>query len=186
MRGKLLSLAVLLSLCVAVLAPVSSAPAAQAAVSASPAASHNAGLYTKAKFVLHIGFAYWAFHHFVWIPFKAGQLGANYKGNTVKAGLALLYAYHELKHAYGDMQKDSDLAKLKSTLGEPMSALTTTFSALGDKLHGTPAQPPSTDPADISLIPDLNTLLGRFDTAAKSDGLNIHEAKPPVSSGLFS
>jgi hypothetical protein len=57
-------------------------------------------LFDKTRFVLHLGLAYFAFHHFVYKPYKAGSFkaGASHRTTSIiKAGVALLITYHELK-----------------------------------------------------------------------------------------
>jgi len=161
-KSKILSVALLLTLSFGVAAPLFSAPAAHAAVVAAPAASHSTGLFTKAKFVLHIGAAYWAFHRYVWKPYQAHELGLNYKGNTIKAGLALAFAYHELKSAYGDTKKDAGLAKLTA----PIQALASGFGNLGAKLKGGTA----TD-ADLKSVSGMPGLMGKLNKAGQDAGV---------------
>ncbi len=122
MKSRIAGIALILSLSLAALSPLASAPAVHAATSAAPVAAHTAGLLTKMEFVAHVGLAYWAFHRYVWKPYKAHALGLNHKGNTVKAGLALLFAYHELKVAYSKVQKDKGLSKLAAPLGSRFAA----------------------------------------------------------------
>lgn len=176
MKKYLLGTVLVLSLATALVAPAVSTPAAYAAVSAAPTAAHDGGLFTKAKFIVHVGLAYYVLHHFVLIPFRAHQLGLSYKGNTIKAGAALLFGVHELKAAYGDTNKDATLHKLAT----PLNAMMMGFSDLGTKLHGG-----NLSAANASNINNLNSLAGNFDKTAKDNGVKIAEIKPPASSGLF-
>jgi hypothetical protein len=73
----------------------------------------NVGHLPTAKFVLHAGLAFGAFHRYIYKPFKAGELhGFSHKLTIIKAGLAGLFAYHELKLAIKDAQASPILSKL--------------------------------------------------------------------------
>jgi hypothetical protein len=110
---------------------VSAAPAVQSHTQAHPA------LFDKTRFVIHLGLAYFAFHHFVYNPYKAGSFKSGASHRTVsilKAGAALLVTYHELKVAY-DIAKGSSSGVLR-TLSKPMTGLIATANRVANKLKG--------------------------------------------------
>lgn len=88
--------------------------------------------FAKTKFALHAGLAFGAFHHFVYKPFKRGQFHdpAHHKGELAKAGLASLFAYHELKIAYRDAQSSPTLRKLTA----PITSLRNRLHSVGTSL----------------------------------------------------
>ncbi|MGH3688400.1 MAG: hypothetical protein ACRDSM_25810 [Pseudonocardiaceae bacterium] len=84
--------------------PTSSSSAARpssASASAVPgaAACQQVGStnFDKTKFVLHAGLAFGGFHHFIYAPYKAGNLHGF--AALAKTGLAGLFTVHELKLA---------------------------------------------------------------------------------------
>jgi len=172
-KSRIAGIALILSLSLAALSPLASAPAAHAATSAAPVAAHTSGLLTKFEFVAHVGLAYWAFHRYVWKPYKAHALGVNHKGNTVKAGLALLFAYHELKVAYSKVQKDKGLSKLAA----PLKTLADKFNTIGTK-----AQQGNLAAADVT---DLNNSVAKLSDAGQNMNITFKDLAPPlVPTGL--
>jgi hypothetical protein len=83
----------------------SSSSSSSGANGSAPATASQGGStsFPKTKFLLHAGLAFGAFHHFIYKPFKAGQLTGgglfSHKLTKVEAGLAGLFAYHEVKLA---------------------------------------------------------------------------------------
>src|SRR5947209_7200551 len=100
MKRTVLAITLVFALCAGVLAPSRAVP-----VSAHVAHSHPAA-FDKTRFVAHLAAAYFAFHHFVWKPYKDGKLHGFHLLTYAKAALALLFAYHEVKKAY-DIAKAS-------------------------------------------------------------------------------
>jgi hypothetical protein len=61
--------------------------------------------FAKTKFLLHSALAFGAFHRYIYKPFRDGRFkrgAAGQKRALVKAGVAGLFAYHELKIARRD------------------------------------------------------------------------------------
>jgi hypothetical protein len=146
--------------------------------SSSPAATSSAGSTTSgtthlatAKFVLHAGLAFGAFHHFIYGPIKAGDLKHpfEHKLTLIKAGLAALYVYHELKLAANDAKS----SKLLSPLVAPLTAAATKISGLKDSITSGGA-----NPADIS---SLSSDLDQIKSTAASKGQSITESIPGAS-----
>jgi len=71
--------------------------------------------FAKAKFALHAGLAFGAFHRYISKPLKEGAFGAGAPdrlGAIVKAGTAALFAVHELRMAREDALADDRLRPL--------------------------------------------------------------------------
>ncbi len=134
------------------------APAAHVAtpVHAAPAAihaGHAAAFFDKTRVVVHLAIAYGVFHHWIWKPYKAGNLNLNHKVALIKAGLALLFAVHEIHKAL-DITKKSNSGTLKHLNGL-LVGLEAKFSKVGDLFHKAPAD--LTDAQIGSSITDLNS-----------------------------
>lgn len=89
--------------------------------------------FGKTRFLLHAGLAFGAFHRYLYKPYKAGTFASGANGRTtaiVKAAIASLFVYHELKKAYDFAKCDSTLSKLVS----PITALTGAVSNLTSNL----------------------------------------------------
>jgi hypothetical protein len=88
--------------------------------------------FAKTKFVLHTGLAFGAFHRYIYKPFRSGGFSPplRHKAALVKAGLAAVFAYHEIKIALMDARSSRLLSKLVS----PLTALQAKLSSLGASL----------------------------------------------------
>ncbi len=136
MRKRIALVGLLGALILGMVAPgltgtVSAAPVVQRQAQAHPA------IFDKTRFVFHLGLAYFAFHHFVYNPYKAGDFKAGASHRTikiVKAGVALLVTYHELNTAYG-IAKGSSSGVLRA-LVKPLSGLIATAQKVANKLKG--------------------------------------------------
>jgi len=186
MKNKLIVLGLVAVLATGTLAP-SFAGRAGAAVGAAPVAarvhSNPAGAFTdKIKFLFHMGLAYYAVHHFVILPYQRHDFSAGSAHRTtafIKAGVALLFAYHEAKVSYNIAVNSK--STLLRTLVKPLVAFGTTLGAVGTKLHpavgqGTPAPPVVGSEQDISgTVGAFNS----FDQTARGQGLTINDVTPP-------
>ena len=104
------------------------------------------------KFAIHAGLAFGAFHHWIYKPIKAGGLRnpTAHKLALVKAGLAAVFVYHELKVAADDAKS----SKLLSPLVAPLTAAGDKLSSLKTSIaHG------SVNEADIESV---NSQLGQI------------------------
>jgi hypothetical protein len=83
--------------------------------------------FAKAKFVLHSGLAFGAFHRYILKPYRTGTFKKDAAGRTkalVKAGASALFAYHELKVARTDAVCDGPrLRQLADTVSGALAAL---------------------------------------------------------------
>jgi hypothetical protein len=132
MKRTILTLGLLLALLGGALSPSPTGTARAAPHQHAPPA-----IFDKTRFALHLGLAYFAFHHFVYSRWKDGSFkpGAAHRTlNIVKAGVALLFTYHELKKAY-DIAHGSSSGVLRA-LVKPLDALVTKANAVANRLRG--------------------------------------------------
>jgi len=140
MRKHFVVLTLLVALLASVALPGFSGTASAAAPAAAPAAAHvqsHAAIFDRTRFVFDMGFAVFAFHHFVYKRYQAGAFkkGAADRGrHIVEAGLALAFAYFEVHKAYGIAQKSN--SKTLHALIAPINKLGSEFNKLGSKFHG--------------------------------------------------
>ncbi|ACO48205.2 hypothetical protein DEDE109153_08630 [Deinococcus deserti] len=106
-----------------------------ALVIAAPLQSAHATALEKAKFVFHLGAAYYAFNTWVWKPYRQYkfQVGApNQKTNIVKAGAALLFAGYQVNSAI-KMTRNTQDPFLKS-IGGLLPNFRKSLTAVGNDL----------------------------------------------------
>ena len=133
-------------------------------------------LFDKTRFVLHLGAAYFAFHHWDLKPFQDGKFAAGAPGRTanlVKGGLALAFAAHEVVVAR-KVAANSKSPLLKKLDGG-LNTLSTEMSTLGARLKGG-----NLNPADLQA---LNTDTQAFSTEAAAAGQPIKDV-PVAIPGL--
>jgi hypothetical protein len=139
----------------------------------APAQSAPAAAATTLKFVLHAGLAFGAFHHWIYKPLKSGQLTSggllHHKLALVKAGLAGLFAYHELQIAYADAQASPVLSRLLA----PLNALGAKLAGLGSALRGG-----HVDPGAISAA---NGDVASLSSQAQQAGVTIKDQTPSAA-----
>ena len=122
----------------------------------------------KTRFVLHLGVAYFCFHHWVMAPYQAGAFaaGAPHRTSTiVKGGIALLFAVHEV-HVAQEIAAKSNDPLLKKLNGEVV-ALSGSFLAIGQRLRAG-----HFNPSDISALEGQAKSLG---SDASANGVNIKD-----------
>jgi hypothetical protein len=175
MRHKFVTLGLLAALLLTVVSP-SFAGRTSAAAPAAPAATSSqshAAIFDKTRFLAHAGVGFYAFHHFVWARYKNGGFSASdphRKSNIVKAALALLFAYHEFKVAYGIASKSN--SKTLHALIAPLSQLGVAVNTVATKLKGG-----QYSDADIQ---SLNDNVNSFGKVSASDGYTIKDRAVPV------
>ena len=149
----------------------SGSSSSSAAGSGSTTAS--VGHLPTAKFVLHAGLAFGAFHRYIYKPFKAGSFTRGsffkHKLELVKAGLAGLFAYHELKLEVADAKASPILSKLLT----PVTALAAKLSALGSDLKSGHLAPSSVQSANS----DITSLANQ----ARQSGASIPDKIPSAA-----
>jgi len=91
------------------------------AAATTASASTSSGGVNAAKFVLHTGLAFGAFHRYIYKPIKEGKLQnpLSHKLTVVKATAAAAFMVHEIKLAVASAQGSPSLMKLVA----PLSAL---------------------------------------------------------------
>jgi hypothetical protein len=105
------------------------------APSGTPAATTTTVHLAKTKFVIHAALAFGVFHHFIWNPYKSGDLKHPllHKITFLKAAVAGLFVIHEARLALHAAQGDPLLSKVVA----PITAVETGVSTLRTKLlHG--------------------------------------------------
>ena len=107
--------------------------------------------FATTKFVLHAGLAFGAFHHFIYKPLQAGDFKhpLQHKATLVKAGLAAVFAAHELKIAYKDAKASKPLSKLAGSL----DALATKIDGIGRQSQATATSTPATSQPSTTTSP---------------------------------
>ena len=175
MRHRFVLLGLLAALLLAVVSP-SFAGRTSAAAPAAPVATSSqthAAILDKTRFLLHAGAAFYAFHHFVWARYKNGGFSTgdpHRKSNIVKAALALLFAYHEFKVAYGIANRSS--SKTLQLLVAPLNRLGSGVNAVYTRLKGG-----QYSDADIQ---GLNDNINSFGKQSASDGVTIKDRAVPI------
>ncbi len=172
-RGRravtLIVAALALTLAVAACGSKSSGSSSSAAGATTSAAATSAPIsHSKTKFVLHAGLALGAFHHFIYLPFKAGDFSHPllHKLTVVKAGLAAVYVYHELGLALTDAQADKTLSKLVS----PITALQNKIDSVKSDITG--------GHVNAGDINSANGLTGSVSSLAAGAGQSITQVVP--------
>ncbi len=84
-------------------------------------------------FAAHAGLAFGAFKLFIYDPYKKGKLSLHHPFTLAKAGVAALFAYHEIKKARAELNGHPKLSRL---IG-PFTLLVTAFRLLRSHItHG--------------------------------------------------
>jgi hypothetical protein len=145
------------------------APAAAEAAATSTAAPTTK--FAKTKFIFHAALAFGAFHHFIYKPFRAGDFKHPllHKLTLLKAGLAGLFVYHELKLASTDVES----SKLLSALFSPITLVANKLQALKSSL--------TSGKASASDLEAVKSGLDQVGSAAASRGAPIKDAIPSVT-----
>ncbi|MGZ4332108.1 MAG: hypothetical protein ACXVFQ_22570 [Solirubrobacteraceae bacterium] len=141
----------------------SSGTASATATNGSASISH-----TKAKFVLHAGLAFGAFHRWIYKPLKAGDFRHpfSHKLTIVKAALAAGFVAHELKLALTDAQADATLSKFTA----PITAIQNKLSGAGSAIRS--------GNVDTSQFDSANSLIDSVRSQAAAAGNPITEQTP--------
>jgi hypothetical protein len=140
---------------------------------ASTTGTTNTISHAKTKFVFHAGLAFGAFHHWIYLPAKAGDFAHPFlhKLTVIKAGLAGLFVYHELKLALQDARADPTLSKLVSPI-----------TALDNKIKSVAASIKSGHP-DVSSITQTNSSVGSIGQLAADAGQPVRDLLPSHLTG---
>ena len=148
----------------------SSTPTSSGAAGTSTTTTTPHIAFAKTKFLIHAGLAFGAFHHYIWKPFRSGGFTPplHHKAAIVKAGLAALFAYHEVRLALQDAQASPVLSKLVS----PLTALQRRMSSLGSELKQ--------GKLDSSGISGANSSVNNIGAQSASSYKPIQDAPTPA------
>ena len=138
----------------------------------SSSSTTGVGHLPTVKFALHAGLAFGAFHRWIYKPLKSGEFSGGifkHKLALVKAALAGLFAYHELKLAIQDAQASPTLRKLAA----PVTALAAKLKTIGAS-----AKSGNFDPTSITSANDSVSSLSGL---AKQAGISVPSQVPSVS-----
>ena len=118
--------------------------------------------------------AFFAYHHFVSQPYKAGAFQANDPHRTkalIKGGAALLFAVHEIKVSNKIAHK-SKSPTLQALAGK-LDAMETSFTSIGTKMkHG------NFDPKDVPALDGTVTDVGKSSAAEGAPVKDVPVAIP--------
>jgi hypothetical protein len=121
--------------------------------------------FAKTKFVLHAGLAFGAFHRYIYKPLRSGGFTPvlHHKAAIVKAGVAALFVYHEVKLALVDARSSPLLSKLVS----PLTALQSRLTGLHNSL--------SAGHLDSGSITTANSAVSSIASQSAHSGATIRE-----------
>ena len=124
--------------------------------------AHPATAVAVAKFLLHAGIAYYVFDHYIYKPWKAGDLhGFTHAFTIAKAAVAAVFVYHELGVMAGDVKG----SKLLTFLTAPIAAVVTKLSSLKSAITG----------GNLNAIGSIQSGLGSVESQAGAKGYVIKE-----------
>ena len=148
------------------LAGAQTAPPRPAAIT-SP---HAASLTAVPKFIFHAALAFGAFHHFIYLPFKAGKFTSGGFFSKLKtyaaAALAGLFVYHETKLALQDAKQN----KVLKVLVSPVTAVIAAFSTIVAKVKA--------HNLDTTTLNSAQSAVTAIENQAKRTGSSISETIP--------
>jgi hypothetical protein len=128
--------------------------------------------FPKTKFLLHSGFAFGAFHRYILNPYQAHKFdkGANGRKRAfVKAGVAGLFGYHELKQAR-DAALSSDVLRRKVIA--PLDTLLAKLKDLAAAMKGGNLNP--------AALLSAGSALDAFKSASAGAGADIKDRNAPI------
>ena len=153
--------------CVGAFAIAASASAAvpqsrPAAIERTHVVAHPATALAVTKFLLHAGISYYVFDHYIYQPFKAGDLhGFTHAFTIAKAAIAALFVYHEVKLMAADVKG----SKLLSFLATPITAVIAKLEWLKSAITG----------GNLNAIGTVDSTLGSIKQQAGAKGFAIKE-----------
>ena len=160
-------------LAVAVLAVFAAAGCGSSSSSSSSSSATTASAGTvssTAKFVLHAGLAFGAFHRYIYKPLKAGTFKnpLSHKLAVLKAVAAAAFTTHEVKAASEAAKSNPKLAKLVA----PLTALSAGIGAVvASAKSGKP---------NVSQLESSNSAIDSIKSEASSAGASVAEKVPSL------
>lgn len=146
---------------------------AVAVLSAATFTKPAAALFDKTRFITDVGVAFFAFHHWVWNPYKHGDFapGAPHRTKAlVKAGLALLFAVNRLKAA--DNLAHHSKSPLLHRLAGAIDNMESVFASVGQNLKN--------KVFDKEGIEHANTSLTDVSSLSQKAGMIIKDKAIPI------
>ena len=125
-------------------------------------------MFDKVRFATDLGVAFFAFHHWVYKPYKEGGFSAGAPHRTkalIKGGAALLFTLNRLKAANKIVHNTKDPSLQK--LGGMLDGLSSSFSSVGQRLKAGQFKP-----EDVSNID--STVTG-ITSSASSAGIKLKD-----------
>ncbi|MDQ2743721.1 MAG: hypothetical protein M3Z66_15705 [Chloroflexota bacterium] len=156
----------LISLVIAMLAGILSWGAPQA--SAAPRAPSHAQIFDRTSFIIHMGLAFYAFHHYILSADRSGEFrsgAAHRKLNLAKAAVALLFTFHEINSARNVANRSS--SKSLHALAAPLNALATRINGVYSRFNRG-----NFNPADIT---GMSGAVSSFGSRASHAGFPIRD-----------
>jgi hypothetical protein len=125
---------------------------------------------SSARFALHAGLAFGAFHRYIYKPLKSGALTnpLSHKLAVLKAVLAGAFTVHEVKAATEAAKSNPKLAKLVAPL-----------TALSAGITGAIASAKSGKP-NLSQLDSSNSAINSIKSEAASAGTTVAEKAPSL------
>jgi hypothetical protein len=125
---------------------------------------------STARFALHAGLAFGAFHRYVYKPLKSGALKnpLSHKLAVLKAVAAAAFTVHEVKAASEAAKSNPKLAKLAAPL-----------TALGAGIGAVVASAKSGKP-NLSQLESSNSAIDSIKSEAASAGASVAEKTPSL------
>ncbi len=131
------------------------------------AVAHPATAAAVTKFLLHAGAAYYVFDHFVWKPYRAGDLhGFTHVVKIAEAAVAALFVYHEVKLMAGDVKNSKTLSFLTAPLAIAIGKLSSLKTNIKD--------------GNLDSVVSMQSELGSIKQQAGSKGVAIKEIEHAV------
>lgn len=146
---------------------------ASALLLAGPAQQAQATALEKARFVFHLGVAYYAFNTWVWKPYRTSQfqVGApSQRSKIVKAGLALGFAAYQVNAAIKMTRNTKD--PFLQRIGSLLPNFGKSLSSVGDSLKN--------GRFDERGIQDLNRSATNLLQSAERQGQPIRPVAVPI------
>ena len=135
--------------------------------------SPSFAILDKTRFALHLGAAFFSFHHWVYKPYKGGDFQAGQPHrlkSMIKGGAALLFAVHEIKVSSKIAHNSS--SPLLQKIAGGLDNLQAEYSTLGQKLKGG-----NFNPADIET---MNSHVSASSLASSAAGIPIKDKETAI------
>ncbi|GAC1513112.1 MAG: hypothetical protein NVS2B16_17270 [Chloroflexota bacterium] len=163
MKRNLIVLGLIVAMFAGMLTPVV-VPSA----SAAPRAQVPTQIFDRTSFVIHMGLAFYAFHHYILAAYRAGKFrsgAAHRRLNLAKAAVALLFTFHELNSARKVANRSS--SKTLHALATPLNALTNQANGMYSRFNRG-----SFNPSDVT---GMSSAITSFGGRASGAGLSIRD-----------